>query len=89
MQFIPTLCLTDVSQGRIPQLSVGGGRIMERRARSEGKVLENCGTLLHDEEALLSLVMLILRLIERRDEEGIRALGDGRSNIDHCALYRV
>ena len=52
---------TNQPKGGIPQLSVGGGRIMERSARSESKTLEDCGALLHGGEALLSLVMLIIR----------------------------
>ena len=69
---MPTWCLSDMFQGGIPQLSIGGGRVMERSARSEGMMLEDCGALLHGGEALMSLAMLVLRLVERRDEEGIR-----------------
>ena len=54
---------------------------MERNARSEGNILEDCGALLHGGEALMSLAILILRLVERRDEEGIRAVGVGRSKM--------
>ena len=62
---------------------------MERSVRSEGKVLENRGALLHGGEALLSLAMVVIRLVERRNEEAMRAVGNGGSKNDHCALYRV
>lgn len=88
MQFAPALRLSDEFQGRVPQLSVGGGRVMERSVRSEGKVLEYCGALLHGGEALLSFAMAVLRLVERRNEKAMRAVGNGGSKNDHCALYR-
>ena len=54
---------------------------MGRSARCERKELENCGSLLQIGEALLSLMMLFSRLVERRDGEGIRAVGVGPSKV--------
>ena len=62
---------------------------MERSARSEVKILEDCGALLHSGEVLPSLAKLVLRLVDRRNKEAMRAFDNGRIENDHCALYRV